>query len=249
MSQNDKVQKVIQFLIQKVALPVWFIGAVVLAAVIYAIASIPGRVKPTQTVNAESYAVGFALGKQLTPVKEQINPDIVARGVRHGINTDEKESNAELSAEDRLAALSRIQNRQAQVRQQSADEQLKKSNEFLASIKAKPSARELEPGLLIEPIGETKGPLAQAKEHKVVTLVFEAKRIDGTTFDKSPDTGVDVKVESLIPGLRKALARMPEGARWSVYIAPNLAFGPSPTPALPAQSAVAFDVKLLKVKQ
>ncbi len=234
---------------QEVRLPLWSILALGIAAVaLYVLKFMPPSVSAENERESESYSVGFVLGHQLFRIKDQVDSDIAARGFRDGILSNEKEEPSVLSAANRTAALTRIQNRQAVAEQKLSETELQRSVEFMAKVRGQENAKELATGVIIEPVGASKGPVAAGKEHTMLTIAYQAKRSDGTVFDQSPDTGVEVKAAILVPGLRKALSVMPEGAHWLVYISPEQAFGGSARPGLPSQSVVIYDVQLLKVK-
>lgn len=238
-----------ELLVHEIRLPIWsllLVGAATSAFVVIKV--LPPSVSASDEKKAESYSVGFVLGHQLHRIKDQIDSDVAARGFKEGTLADSKEEPSALTPADRAAALSRIQNRQATNEQKLAEDELKRSNEYLTTLKQKPSAREVAPGVIIEPVGATKGPMAAPKEHATLNIIYQAKRTDGSIFDQSPPNGVEVKSAVLVPGLRKALSLMPEGARWMVHISPDQAFGGSARPGLPSQSVVVYDIQLVKGK-
>ena len=57
---------------------------------------------------------------------------------------------------------------------------------------------------------------------------------DGKVFDESFSTGIpaEAQAQSLVPGLRRALQRMPEGAVWLVQVPPGLGYGLTGNPGL-----------------
>lgn len=238
-----------ELLVREIRLPLWSLLAVGTGAAAFIVLKVlPPSVSANDERKSESYSVGFVLGHQLHRIKDQLDSDVAARGFKEGTLANEKEEPSALTPADRAAALSRIQNRQAANEQKLSEAELKRSIEFMAALKQKPSAREIAPGIIIEPVGETKGPLATPKEHATLNIIYQAKRTDGSVFDQSPPSGVEVKAAVLVPGLRKALSLMPDGAHWMVYISPDQAFGGSARPGLPSQSVVVYDLQLVKGK-
>ena len=74
---------------------------------------------------------------------------------------------------------------------------------------------------------------------------------DGTVFDSSVDRGEPATfgVSQVISGWTEALQLMKVGDKWRLFIPPDMAYGEaSPTPAIPPNSALVFEVELLEVR-
>ena len=92
---------------------------------------------------------------------------------------------------------------------------------------------------------------AQPKATDVVTVHYEGKLIDGTVFDSSIQRGspIDLPVSGVIPGWVEGLQLMHVGEKYKLYIPSELAYGAqSPSPAIPANSVLVFDLELLAIK-
>jgi len=55
-------------------------------------------------------------------------------------------------------------------------------------------------------------------------------------------------VQGVIPGWTEALQMMKPGAKWRLFIPPELAYGKKGTPTIEPNSTLIFDVELLEVK-
>ena len=91
----------------------------------------------------------------------------------------------------------------------------------------------------------------QPKPTDVVTVHYEGKLVDGTVFDSSIKRGtpIDLPVNGVIPGWVEALQLMHVGEKIKLYIPSELAYGAqSPSPAIPANSVLVFDLELLGIK-
>ena len=69
---------------------------------------------------------------------------------------------------------------------------------------------------------EPKGPEAPQKLFKVH---YKGTLIDGTEFDASPEGEAVPMTLQVVPGFREALTTMPIGAKWKLYLSPDLAYG------------------------
>jgi hypothetical protein len=52
----------------------------------------------------------------------------------------------------------------------------------------------------------------------------------------------------VIKGWQEALLLMKPGAKWKLYVPPDLAYGPTPRPGIPPGSVLTFEVELVSVK-
>ena len=85
-----------------------------------------------------------------------------------------------------------------------------------------------------------------------VTVHYQGTLIDGTIFDSSIQRGqpVSFPVNRVIPGWTEALQLMKVGDKWQLFIPANLAYGDqSPTPAIPPNSVLIFEVELLAIEK
>lgn len=84
-----------------------------------------------------------------------------------------------------------------------------------------------------------------------MTVHYTGKLTNGTTFDSSVDRGspIDLPVSGVIPGWVEGLQLMHVGEKYELYIPSDLAYGAqSPSPAIPANSVLVFDLELLAIK-
>ncbi|MBT3858671.1 MAG: FKBP-type peptidyl-prolyl cis-trans isomerase, partial [Gammaproteobacteria bacterium] len=80
---------------------------------------------------------------------------------------------------------------------------------------------------------------------------YHGTLIDGTVFDSSVDRGEPAQfgLSQVISGWTEALQLMKVGDKWRLFLPSNLAYGEqSPTPAIPPNSALIFDVELLEIR-
>jgi FKBP-type peptidyl-prolyl cis-trans isomerase FklB len=85
-----------------------------------------------------------------------------------------------------------------------------------------------------------------------VKVHYQGTLIDGTIFDSSIQRGqpISFPVGGVIPGWVEALQMMKVGDKWQLFIPANLAYGEnSPTPAIPPNSVLIFEVELLGIEK
>lgn len=85
-----------------------------------------------------------------------------------------------------------------------------------------------------------------------VKVHYHGTLIDGTVFDSSVQRGepITFPVSGVIPGWVEALQMMKVGDKWKLFIPAKLAYGDhSPTPAIPPNSPLIFEVELLGIEK
>ena len=96
--------------------------------------------------------------------------------------------------------------------------------------------------------GDAKAPPIAATDE--VTVNYRGKLLDGTEFDSSYTRGTPATfpVNGVIKGWQEALVLMKPGAKWELYVPPELGYGANPRPGIPANSLLIFDVDLISAK-
>ena len=204
------------------------------------VADLEARFELTSDNDKVLYSLGYELGKDIKGQDLEFSREALLQGV------DDALAGAVplVSAPKRSAAL-------AAIREKRAQENLEKSQAFLAGNAEKEGVVTLASGLQYREIqaGEGKTPEATSK----VTVNYRGTFVDGTEFDSSYEGGKSkpktLRMERVIKGWREALLLMKEGARWELYIPPDLAYGKRGRgKTIPPNSALVFEVELLKVE-
>lgn len=92
---------------------------------------------------------------------------------------------------------------------------------------------------------------ASPKATDTVNVHYHGTLLNGTVFDSSVQRGqpISFPLNAVIPGWTEGLQLMKVGDKFKFEIPPNLAYGPnSPSPAIPPNSTLVFEVELLGVQ-
>ena len=107
--------------------------------------------------------------------------------------------------------------------------------------------RTLPSGLQYRIVEEGSGRSPSATD--TVTLHYRGTLIDGTEFENSYDRGEPATfgIESAIPGWSEALRLMKEGARWQLFVPPDLGYGGQNSDHVAPNSTLIFEVELISI--
>lgn len=119
---------------------------------------------------------------------------------------------------------------------------------FLTENKKKPGVHTLPSGLQYKIIKQGQGTPPGPADFVVVN--YRGILIDGKEFDSSytRHTPTSFAVNAVIPGWSEALQLMAPGAKWTIYVPANLAYGTKSVGNLIApNSTLIFDIELLSI--
>ena len=209
------------------------------------------REKSTVILNDDteklSYAVGLQVGKSLQSAQMDLKMELFLKGVEDVMAEREPAlSDAEMMSvmnAFRQKAMEKMESKQ----QAEAETNLREGEAFLAANAAKEGVKVLDSGLQYRVIEEGSGPSPTASDR--VKVHYRGTLIDGKPFDSSYDRGEPVVfgVTQVIKGWTEALQLMKKGAKWQLFIPPQLAYGPSGRPGIPPNAVLIFDVELLDI--
>ncbi|MBA57818.1 MAG: hypothetical protein CMQ40_01455 [Gammaproteobacteria bacterium] len=122
-------------------------------------------------------------------------------------------------------------------------------SEFLQRNASRPGVLTTSTGLQYEVLvqGEGKSPSSSS----TVVTHYTGTFIDGRVFDSSVERGVPATfpVNGVIRGWTEALQMMKEGARWRLFIPPELGYGARGAgDRIPPDTVLIFEIELLEVK-
>jgi len=190
-----------------------------------------------------SYSIGVSMGEQLHRAgltADAVSMEPLMQGVR-----DSLAGKATVKPEDQQ----RISNLVRAVRTNLAESNHAAAKAFLAENGKKKDIVTTASGLQYQVINAGDG--ASPKPTDEVTVNYRGSLLDGTEFDSSYKRGqpATFPVNGVIPGWQEALVLMKPGAKWQLFVPPNLAYDLNSPPAIPPGSLLKFDVELIKVKE
>ena len=183
------------------------------------------------------YSLGYELGRDISRQELQLVPEVLLKGAEDG----KSGARPRVDAKQRQAALK-------QIRAARAEENLAQSRAFLAANGKKAGVQTLPSGLQYKVIQAGEGKTPGARDN--VRVHYRGSLIDGSQFDSSYDRGkpATFRVNQVIKGWQEALQLMKQGAKWELFIPPDLAYGERGRPgAIPPNSALIFEVELISV--
>jgi FKBP-type peptidyl-prolyl cis-trans isomerase FkpA len=188
-----------------------------------------------------SYAFGVVMGSQLKSFGFTFDYKAFADGLRSFID-----GNATVTEDD---ALTTVQTTISASMTKMAEANLAKGTAFLEENAKKDGVISAENGLQYEVLTEAEGPKPGAASS--VRVHYEGKLIDGTVFDSSYERGepVEFPLNRVIPGWTQGLLLMSPGARYRLFIPPELGYGSEPVGngVIPGNSVLIFEVELLEI--
>jgi FKBP-type peptidyl-prolyl cis-trans isomerase FklB len=198
---------------------------------------------PAPTPDQVSYAIGLNFGAQMHNTgigPNEVVPDAILRGMKDGLQ------GKQVSAADmqQIQTFARAVSEAAAARSQAAAKEYLARNAHAAGVVTTASGLQYK----ILAAGDKKSPAITAAD--TVTVDYRGKLMDGTEFDSSYSRGVPTTfpVNGVIKGWQEALVMMKPGAKWQLFIPPELAYGPRAQAKIPAGSVLIFEVNVLSVE-
>jgi len=207
--------------------------------------------------NKTSYAMGFQLGRDLAARKGtefELSVDEVIKGVRDAYAGKEPAYAKEDLVKNMTAFEQKMRAKQIEVFKKVAEENKKRSEKFLAQNRKKKGIKELPSGVQYRVIEEGSG--KRPKADSEVTIHYRGSLIGKDNFDNLREfdssfiRGVPrtFKVNEVLKGWQEVLPLMKTGAKWQVFIPPELAYGIRGQGPIGPNEVLVFDINLLDVK-
>ena len=227
--------------------PAEFTDDVPIAAQPAAPAALDSLPKPASQPQKLGYYYGVHIADGLRNQNLSLDAAYLARGMQDGYTGAQKL----LSDQEMTAVISELQKntgaaagqsqetpQQAEAKRLAAEKAKQEADAFLAENAKKEGVRATASGLQYKIITEGEGP--SPTDADSVTVHYRGTLLNGTEFDSSHERGepANFKVTGVIKGWTEALKMMKVGAKWQLWIPPDLAYG---------NSLLVFEVELLGI--
>lgn len=196
--------------------------------------------------NQVGYSLGVNIGMNL--LQQGITADVQVDAFLAGLS-DALSDTVQMDEAAMTTAIQLFMQQQQEAAQSALADNLAASEAFLAENGQHDGVVTLPSGLQYRVLASGEGESPTTTDS--VLAHYHGTLTDGTVFDSSVDRGEPATfgLSQVIAGWTEALQLMKVGDKWRLFIPPSLAYGEaSPTPAIPPNSALIFDVELLEIR-
>jgi FKBP-type peptidyl-prolyl cis-trans isomerase len=205
---------------------------------------------PTEK-DQDSYMVGMALGKQLMPMKDELDLDVLMKAVRSTLKGEKLLMTEQQAIQVGESFGQKMQAKEIARMMAEAKKNAEAGQAFLAENAKKPGVKTTASGLQYQVLAEGKGPKPKASD--TVKVNYKGTLLDGKVFDDSSQHGgaAEIPLQAVVPGWREGLMLMPVGSKYRLWIPGNLGYGDKVPPGAPIgpNATLVFDVELLDIVQ
>jgi FKBP-type peptidyl-prolyl cis-trans isomerase FklB len=192
-------------------------------------------------LDSVSYSLGIVLGSSIKKAGIKVfNDKLLLQGINEVNSGQETVFTPEMANQLINAYLTKLNEKKAVTN-------LIEGQKFLVENSKKEGVITLPSGLQYKVINEGQG--ESPIDTSTVTVHYTGTLINGEVFDSSVKRGQPAQfpVNGVIPGWTEALQLMKPGAKWILYLPPQLAYGEYGTGGIEPNSVLIFDVELISV--
>lgn len=193
-----------------------------------------------------SYGIGMNMGQGLAAAEGSLDMAAFMRGVEDAMaGNDPAVDPGEIQTA--LNAFSQAVNeRMMAEREAEGAANMEAGQAYLAENAARDGVQVTESGVQWEVLEEGSGARPTAEDR--VRIHYRGTLVDGTEFDASGDSPLELGVSQFVPGFSEALQLMPLGSRYRFVIPSDLAYGPGGSQgAIGPNATLVFEVELLEI--
>jgi FKBP-type peptidyl-prolyl cis-trans isomerase FklB len=196
-----------------------------------------------------SYIIGMDIGNNLKNQSIEIDPEILLKGVKDALSGEKPLMSEQEIRETVTAFQKEAKVKQEEMAKKAGEKNKKEGDAFLAENKKKEGVKTLASGLQYKVIKAGTG--KKPKLTDTVTTHYRGTLIDGAEFDSSYRRGqpASFPVNGVILGWTEALQLMEEGAKWQLFIPPQLAYGERGAGnVIGPNSTLIFEIELISIQ-
>jgi FKBP-type peptidyl-prolyl cis-trans isomerase FklB len=213
-----------------------------IAAPAWAGAQTADRPTPDSAAADEAlYTMGVNLGRQLS--QNGVSGDIPLSRIDQGVKDGLAGKAVSAAQQMRLQAYLRSAAETAAARNAAAAHEYLERNAKTSGVTTTPSGLQYK---IIEP-GDPNADSPRSTD--LVSVSFRGSLLDGRQFDSSstPGSAATVQVNGVMRAWTEALTLMKPGARWQLFVPPELGYGQATRLGVPGGSLLIYDLTLLRV--
>jgi FKBP-type peptidyl-prolyl cis-trans isomerase FklB len=198
-----------------------------------------------------SYSYGVDTGAKLKNMPVTVDLDLFIKGVKDRLSGTELLMTEKEISETLMGLQKEITAKSEEEKKALGQKNKKEGEAFLAENKKKEGVITLPSGLQYKVLKEGTG--KTPTDTNWVRMNLRGTLVDGTVFEdtnKSFGQPVSFAVKGMFPGWAEALKLMKEGAKWQLFIPPDLAFGERGAGTLIGPNAtLILEVELISVQE
>ena len=198
-----------------------------------------------------NYSIGHQIGTDFKRQKVELSKHALRLGLQDGQAGEQPQLDKAVMHEMLLDLKRNISNKMKKEstakinsRRQIAQQKRDAGKAFMLENQKRKGVKTMPSGLQYKVLKKGKG--LKPEEQDSVTFNYRAQMLDGKEYDSSSKIGGPVtrRANSVLPGFTEAIQMMSPGAKWEIYLPPEMAYGrKGPL----AHQTIIFEVELLSI--
>ncbi len=195
-----------------------------------------------------SYAVGYQTGMNMKTFVDEVDFDIVLRGLKDAATGKDSIIPPQEVQPTMRKFYTALRKKQQEKRKVEGEKNKAEGEAFLAENAKREGVKVTDSGLQYEVITEGTGPKPTLDD--TVEVHYKGTLLDGTEFDSSYKRGEPAvfPLKRVIKAWQEGVQLMPVGSKYKLYCPADIAYGDRGTRNIGANAVLTFEVELLSIK-